>query len=183
MNDVSYFLLKATYHSFSSFTSTKQRPQGVQILSIMIQSCTLPKEIESQMEEKTKAICKNAQQRMFHQNNMQNTRIEEDIITLMQTFEELRHQEESSGAEQINEEKVKLNDAVAEAKKSEAIIIEEGIVRIDKLRAESDLEVQRIISRKVRGSREPCLMLLLFFGLKILITHVIINNRTKQSLP
>ncbi|KAL3797104.1 hypothetical protein HJC23_000442 [Cyclotella cryptica] len=123
-------------------------PQGVEILSIMIQSCTLPKEIESQMEEKTKVISKNAQQRMFHQNNMQNTRMEEEIVTLMQTFEELRHQEESSGAEQITEEKVKLNDAVAEAKKSEATIIQEGIARIDKLKAESDLEVQRIISRK-----------------------------------
>ncbi|KAL7519710.1 hypothetical protein ACHAWX_004469 [Stephanocyclus meneghinianus] len=123
-------------------------PQGVQILSIMIQSCTLPKEIETQMEEKTMVISKNAQQRMFHQNNMQNTRMEEEIVTLMQTFEELRHQEECAGSEQINEEKVKLNDAVADAKKSEATIIQEGIARADKLRAESDLEVQRVISRK-----------------------------------
>jgi len=123
-------------------------PQGVEILSIMIQSCTLPKEIEQQMEEKTKVISKNAQQRMFHQNNMQNTRMEEEIVTLMQTFEEQRQQEESAGAEQINEEKVKLNDAIAEAKKAEAAIREEAIAKIQKLRAESNLEVQRIVSRK-----------------------------------
>lgn len=122
----------------------------MEILSIMIQSCTLPKEIEQQMEEKTKVISKNAQQRMFHQNNMQNTRMEEEIVTLMQTFEEQRQQEESAGAEQINEEKVKLNDAIAEAKKAEAAIREEAIAKIQKLRAESNLEVQRIVSRKVR---------------------------------
>ena len=116
----------------------------------MIQSCTLPKEIEQQMEEKTKVISKNAQQRMFHQNNMQNTRMEEEIVTLMQTFEEQRQQEESAGAEQINEEKVKLNDAIAGAKKAEAAIREEAIAKIQKLRAESNLEVQRIVSRKVR---------------------------------
>jgi hypothetical protein len=114
----------------------------------MIQSCTLPKEIESQMEEKTKVISLNAQQQMFHQNNMQNTRMEEEIVTLMQTFEEQRVQEESTGKEMINEEKVKLDDAKAEALKSEAAIIEEGVARIAKLRAESSLEVQRIISRK-----------------------------------
>lgn len=85
--------------------------------------------------------------------------MEEEIVTLVQTFEELRHQEECSGAEQINEEKVMLNDAIAEAKKSEATIIEEGIARIDKLRAESDLEVQRVISRKVRFARETYFVL------------------------
>lgn len=124
------------------------RPQGVQILSIMIQSCTLPSEIESQMADKTKVISLNAQQRMFHQNNMQNTRMEEEIVTMMQTFEEQRTQEESTGREMINEEKVKLDDARAEAVKSEATIVEEGIARIEKLCAESALEVQRINNRK-----------------------------------
>ena len=114
----------------------------------MIQSCTLPPDISNQMEEKTKVISLNAQQRMYHQNNMQNTRMEEEIVTLMQTFEEQRIQEESSGKEMINEEKVKLDDAKAEAVKSEAAIIEEGVAKIGKLKAESALEVQRIISRK-----------------------------------
>mmetsp|Transcript_26804 Transcript_26804/g.48656 ORF Transcript_26804/g.48656 Transcript_26804/m.48656 type:complete len:352 (-) Transcript_26804:640-1695(-) len=127
-------------------------PQGVEILSIMIESCRLPQEIESQMEEKTKVISKNAQQRMFHQNNMQNTRMEEEVVTLLQTFEEEKLQEETAGIEKINEEKVKLNDAIAEAAKSEASIREEAHVKIQKLRAENSLEVQRVISRKVRLS-------------------------------
>lgn len=127
-----------------------ERPQGVQIVSVMIKSCLLPKEIESQMEEKTMVISKNAQQRMFHQNNMQNTRMEEEIVTLMQTFEEKKQQEESAGAERINEEKVKLNDEMAEAMKSEATIREEADANIQKLKAENCLEVQRVISRKVR---------------------------------
>lgn len=124
-------------------------PQGVQILSIMIQSCTLPQDIEEQMSEKTKVISKNAQQRMFHQNNMQNTRMSEEITTLQQTFEEARTQEISSGKEMINEEKVKFDDAKAEAVKSEAAIVEEGVARIEKLRAESALEVSRVVNRKV----------------------------------
>ncbi|KAL7537486.1 hypothetical protein ACHAXR_007850 [Thalassiosira sp. AJA248-18] len=119
-------------------------PQGVEILSIMIESCRLPTEIESQMEEKTKVISKNAQQRMFHQNNMQNTRMEEEVVTLLQTFEEKKLQEETAGIEKINEEKVKLNDAIAEAKKSEASIREEASAKIQKLRAENNLEVQRV---------------------------------------
>ena len=126
-----------------------RRPQGVEILSIMIESCRLPKEIETQMEEKTKVISKNAQQRMFHQNNMQNTRMEEEVVTLLQTFEEKKIQEETAGIEKINEEQVKLNDAIAEAKKSEAAIREEAAAKIQKLRAENSLEVQRVISRKV----------------------------------
>ena len=60
------------------------------------------------MEEKTKVISKNAQQRMFHQNNMQNTRMEEEVATLLQTFEEKRLQEETTGTEKINEERVKV---------------------------------------------------------------------------
>ena len=115
----------------------------------MIQSCRLPEEIESQMEEKTKVISKNAQQRMFHQHNMQNTRMEEEIQTLMQSFEEQRLQEESAGEEQINEEKVKLNDDIAEAEKAVAAIREESNARIHKLIAENSLEKQRIINRKV----------------------------------
>ena len=114
----------------------------------MIESCRLPKEIESQMEEKTKVISKNAQQRMFHSNNMQNTRMEEEVVTLLQTFEEQKRQEETSGIEKITEERIKLNDAIAEAKKSEAAIREEASAKIQKLRAENSLEVQRIISRK-----------------------------------
>jgi hypothetical protein len=154
-----YFLV-ITLTSFNSFFCCRHmlyykyshlaniRPQGVEILSIMIQSCTLPQDISNQMEEKTKVISLNAQQRMYHQNNMQNTRMEEEIVTLMQTFEEQRVQEESSGREMINEEKVKLDDAKAEAVKSQAVIVEEGIARIQKLKAESALEVQRITNRK-----------------------------------
>ena len=109
------------------------------------------------MEEKTKVISKNAQQRMFHQDNMQNTRMEEEVVTLLQTFEEKKIQEETAGTEKINVEKVKLNDAIAEAKKSEASIREEASAKIQKLRAENSLEVQRVVSRKVRFS--PCFLL------------------------
>ena len=94
-------------------------------------------------------ISKNAQQHIFHQNNMQNTRMEEEVVTLLQTFDEQKIREETLGVEKINEERVKLNDAIAEARKSEAAIREEAKAKIQKVCAESGLEVQRVVSRKV----------------------------------
>ena len=60
----------------------------------------------------------------------------------MLTFAERRCQEESVGRDQINEEKVKLGDARAEAMKSARTIVEEGVARIDRAKAESNLEVR-----------------------------------------
>jgi len=92
-------------------------------------------------------ISKNAQQRMFHINTLQNTRMDQQVQTLLQTFEEQREQELSSGDEILNAEQVKLNDTIAQAVKEEANIREETKVRIGNMEAENDLEVQRIKDR------------------------------------
>ena len=115
---------------------------------MMIKSCTLPQNILSQAEVQTKENKLNVEQEMLYQNDLQNTKMEEEIMTLTQTFEEQRSREESAGRALIHEEKVKLDDDKAEAAKSQAAIIEEGVARIEKLKAESALEVQRIVNRK-----------------------------------
>eukprot|EP00568_Trieres_chinensis_P004429 CAMPEP_0183304176 /NCGR_PEP_ID=MMETSP0160_2-20130417/9358_1 /TAXON_ID=2839 ORGANISM="Odontella Sinensis, Strain Grunow 1884" /NCGR_SAMPLE_ID=MMETSP0160_2 /ASSEMBLY_ACC=CAM_ASM_000250 /LENGTH=574 /DNA_ID=CAMNT_0025467185 /DNA_START=106 /DNA_END=1830 /DNA_ORIENTATION=+ len=122
-------------------------PQGVLIESVMITRVTLPDDITSQMTEKTMVISQNAQQRMYHENTMQNTRMEEEVAGMVQGFYEERMQETAAGEEKIGEEKVKLNDLVAQAKKSEANIREESQVRIEKMMAEKKLEEQRVKDR------------------------------------
>jgi len=122
-------------------------PQGVQVLSVIIRSITLPSDITSQMTEKTMVISKQAAQRMSHQNAMQSNRMEQDVATMLQGFHEQREQELSSGAEILNVEQVKLNDAKAEAEKMEANIREETNVKIDNFLAENALKVQRVKDR------------------------------------
>mmetsp|Transcript_23944 Transcript_23944/g.39604 ORF Transcript_23944/g.39604 Transcript_23944/m.39604 type:complete len:527 (+) Transcript_23944:98-1678(+) len=122
-------------------------PQGVQVLSVMIKSISLPDDITGQMTDKTMVISKQAAQRMRHQNAMQSNRMEQDVATMLQGFHETREQELTSGAETWNSEQVKLNDAKAQAEKMEANIREESNVKIDNLLAENALEVQRVKDR------------------------------------
>ena len=94
-------------------------------------------------------ISANAQQRMYHEDAMQNTRMDEETQTMLQTFQEQREQEKQAGLEVINSEQVKLNDAIAQASKSEANIREETRVKIENIFAESSLQVQRVNDRMV----------------------------------
>ena len=100
--------------------------------------------------------------------------MEEEVVTLLQTFEETKIREETAGIEKINEEKVKLNDAIATATKSVAAIREEASAKIQKLRAENSLDVQRIISRKVTFSPH---LLLIFFTITTIQT-LVLNTTT-----
>eukprot|EP00548_Thalassiothrix_antarctica_P020827 CAMPEP_0194197240 /NCGR_PEP_ID=MMETSP0154-20130528/77098_1 /TAXON_ID=1049557 /ORGANISM="Thalassiothrix antarctica, Strain L6-D1" /LENGTH=511 /DNA_ID=CAMNT_0038921895 /DNA_START=52 /DNA_END=1587 /DNA_ORIENTATION=+ len=122
-------------------------PQGVQILSVMIKSIRLPSDITEQQTAKTMIISKQAQQRMTQQVTMQSTRMEEDTATLLQGFDEQREQETTSGAEALNAEQVKLNDAIAQVEKIIASIKEESVVTVDNITAQNSLEVQRVKNR------------------------------------
>lgn len=63
---------------------------------------------------------------------------------MRQTFLEEVNREYQSGREQINMEKVKLNDEISLAKRSESAIEQETIVRIDNFFAQNDYEIQRV---------------------------------------
>lgn len=120
-------------------------PQGVLIESVSIKDVRLPDDITKQMFEKTMVISQNAQQTMFHANQLQNNRMEQEIETLKQTFQEEREAEISAGAKIANAEQVKLDDAKAQATKAEAIIREETSAKLQNIRAESGLECQRVL--------------------------------------
>lgn len=122
----------------------------------MIKSISLPSDITVQMTEKTMVISKQAQQRMHHQNAMQDNRMEQDVATMLQGFAEKKEQERTSGEETLNAEHVQLNDAVAEAKKLDANIREESKVKIERLKAANALELQRIEDEMVRWTRPSC---------------------------
>lgn len=125
-------------------------PQGVLIESVAIKDVRLPQDITKQMFEKTMVISQNAQQTMFHANQLQNNRMEQEIETLEQTFKEEREAEISAGAKISNAEQVKLDDAKAQATKSEANIREDTNAKLLNIRAESGLEVQRVLDSMVR---------------------------------
>jgi len=134
-------------------------PQGVEIESVSIKDVSLPRDITKQMFEKTMIVSRNAQQTMYHENQVQLTRMNEEVQTMLQTFLEEREAEEAAGAKAVNTEQVKLADAKADATKVEAIIREETKVRIQNIKAESDLEVQRVNDSMVSLVYWPKLLL------------------------
>ena len=120
------------------------RTQGIQIQSVVVMSVSLPDDIQEQMKDKTMMISARAQQVMYHNEAMQSTRMEEEIRTKQQGFEEEQQEETIIGQEQINKEQMKLNDAVAEAAKADADIREETRVYLEKIEAQNAFEIQRI---------------------------------------
>ena len=130
------------------------------------------------MTEKTMVISKQAQQRMHHQNAMQNNRMDQDVATMLQGFEEKREQEKTSGEEKVNAEEVKLNDTRAEAKKQEALIKEEAAVKIENIKASNALEVQRVKDRMVS---QPTKEDISTTKVRYLIGPIVRNNREDQG--
>lgn len=118
--------------------------QGILIESVMIKRVDLPAEITTQMSDKTMVISQNAAQRMYHENEMQQTRMEQKVQTLMQTFADQKDLEKSDGAQKLNAERVKMNDSVSQTEKVVSNIKEATKAHIDSIRANNSLEVQRI---------------------------------------
>jgi alpha-galactosidase/6-phospho-beta-glucosidase family protein len=113
-------------------------------------AAALPRANESKMEETSKVISDSTYHRMCQQDRIKKRLMEQEVVTLLQSFDEMRLEEEERGKEKINEAMMKLNDDIAAARKSEMSIREEASGKIQKLRAEMNLEVQRIVNRKVR---------------------------------
>ena len=63
---------------------------------------------------------------------------------MLQTFKEKRDQEQSDGAQRENAETVKLNDMKSQTRKMEASIREAAKNKIENIKAESALKVQRL---------------------------------------
>jgi len=110
----------------------------------VIQSIVLSKENQFILEEKIVSISEKTEQQIFYEDEMKSSEMEAEIIAMRQTFLEEINREYQSGHEEINIEKVKLNDEISLAKRSEAAIEQETIVRIDNFFAQNDYEIQRV---------------------------------------
>lgn len=110
----------------------------------------IPETINCKLGDKTKKVINSTYRRMYRQETIMKRLMEQEVISLLQSFEEIKLQEEEIGKEKLNEAVMKLNDDIAASRKAEASIREEASGKIQKLRAEKNLEVQRIINRKAR---------------------------------
>jgi len=139
--------MKRTHNASSIIQSHLNRQfsiQGVEIQSVIIKNVSLPKEIQSQMEEKILSSSAKEEQYILRKDTMRSTQMEEDIQTRLQTLREEREQEAQIGFGEITREKTKLNDEISQARKSEAQIREESRVRIENFNAQNDYEIQRV---------------------------------------
>jgi len=125
--------------------------QGVEILSVVIKNVWLPEEIQSQMERRTLSISEEVEQQILLKESLQSTRMEEEIRTHIQTLNEERELEVQIGLETINTEKVRLNDAVSQARKSEATMREETNVRMGNFAAQNEYVIQRVRDKTAAG--------------------------------
>jgi len=78
--------------------------------------------------------------------------MEEEIRTKIQTLNEERELETQTGLETINTEKVRLNDAVSQARKSEATMREETNVRMCNFTAQNEYVIQRVRDKTTAGA-------------------------------
>ena len=120
------------------------RPQGVQIVSVAIKNVTVPTEIQSKFSNEVVTLAKRQHERIKHLHSMKGTRQKEEMRGLLQSYDEGRQEERQIALEQINLERVQLEDAIALTKKAEAEILEDAKIRIENLQEKKSYEIQRI---------------------------------------
>ena len=120
------------------------RPQGVQIVSVAIKNVTLPTEVQSKFNNEVVAHTTRQHERIKHLHAMKDTRQKEELRGLLQSYDEDRQEERQIALEQINLERVQLEDAIALTKKAEAEILEDARIRIENLQEKQSYEIQRI---------------------------------------
>jgi len=152
--------------------------QGVQILSVTIKSVSLPQEFQSQMEKRTLSISEKAEQQILRKDAIQSTRMEEEIQKKIQIFTEEKALEAQAGLKQINTEKIKLNDAVSQAIKSEATIREETKFRMGKFAAQNDFATQRVKDMTVSRTFLDIILIVIdvLLSHKLHIKHLPLNR-------
>ncbi len=79
-----------------------------------------------------------------HIHEMQHIRMEEEMRGLLQSYDEIKKQENQITLAEINGEKYRLEDAIALAKKAEAEINEDSKVQIESMQEKHAYEIQKI---------------------------------------
>lgn len=127
------------------------KPQGVEILDVIIQQITLPEEIEKQMSQKTMVISQNAEQRVQQKYDMLNLSQMEGIKTLKQSQGEEKMELMKDGEFDALQEKLKLQESQARGERSWREIDMQMRVDVDMINAESSLKAQRIEDETTLG--------------------------------
>mmetsp|Transcript_27775 Transcript_27775/g.31734 ORF Transcript_27775/g.31734 Transcript_27775/m.31734 type:complete len:544 (+) Transcript_27775:94-1725(+) len=86
------------------------KPQGVEILDVIIQQITLPDVIQQQMSNKTFVISQNAEQRMQQKFDLQTLRQKENIKSLQQKHKDMMSELIANGNIGMNKEKIILQE-------------------------------------------------------------------------
>lgn len=120
------------------------RPQGVQVLSVAVKNVILPTTIRSQLGSKVVNLTSRQHERIKHLHAMTDTIHQEEMRGLLQTYDEDRQQERQIALEEINKERVQLEDAIALTKKAEAEILEDARIRIENMKERYSYEIQQI---------------------------------------
>lgn len=124
------------------------KPQGVEIVDIMITDIKLPVESTRQMMNKTMVISSNAQEIMTQQFEMQELKYNEANKLTAQTFKEARLREEQTGEQERQEVSIKLQDMRAEESKKIRLIQEENKVLLQSITAHCDLDVTKLAQER-----------------------------------
>jgi len=86
------------------------KPQGVEILEVIIQQITVPDVIQQQMSNKTFVISQNAEQRMQQKFDLQTLRHKENIKSLHQKHKDMKDELIENGKLAINRESLLLGE-------------------------------------------------------------------------
>merc|ERR1712232_207242 len=120
------------------------KPQGVEIVDVIIEHISLPSSIQSQMSQKTMVISQNAEQRMQQKHDLLVLEQDEAIITLRQSHAEQKLEMIKDGKQKASVMNLELEHERSLGKASLRRIVTNGNVDVSLTNSESALTVQRI---------------------------------------
>ena len=120
------------------------KPQGVEILDVIIQQITVPQVIQNQLANKTYVISQNAEQRMQQKFDLLNLRQKENIKTLKQKHQDLKQETLTEGQLEAQRESLQLQQEQALGKAALLDIETAKSIETKRITAENDREVRQI---------------------------------------
>mmetsp|Transcript_33096 Transcript_33096/g.49964 ORF Transcript_33096/g.49964 Transcript_33096/m.49964 type:complete len:524 (-) Transcript_33096:132-1703(-) len=120
------------------------KPQGVEILDVIIQQIAVPKVIQQQMSNKTYVISQNAEQRMQQKYDLQTLRENEKIKTLKQKHQDMKDELQQAGQLSVKKEDILLQKQKAIGKAKLLDINTKKEIEVGKISAMNGREVQKI---------------------------------------
>mmetsp|Transcript_14164 Transcript_14164/g.20923 ORF Transcript_14164/g.20923 Transcript_14164/m.20923 type:complete len:524 (-) Transcript_14164:23-1594(-) len=120
------------------------KPQGVEIIDVIIQQITVPEVIQQQMSNKTYVISQNAEQRMQQKYDLQTLRERENIKSLKQKHQDMKDELLQTGEISAKIENIMLQKQKATGKAKLLDIDTKKDIEVGKISAISGREVQKV---------------------------------------